>query len=55
MKKILCVVFSLIVLSLFSCTAREAAYNGSEYSFYVNYSETVKPGDIVYINMSFVA
>ena len=55
MKKTLCVVFSLIVLSLFSCTAREAAYNGSEYSFSVNYSETVYPGDIVYINMSFIA
>ena len=55
MKKILCVVFSIIVLSLFSCTAREAAYNGSEYSFSVNYSETVNPGDIVYINMSFIA
>lgn len=55
MKKILCVVFSFAVLALFSCTAREAAYNGSEYSFSVNYSETVNPGDIVYINMSFVA
>ena len=55
MKKTLCVFFSLIVLSLFSCTAREAAYNGSEYSFSVNYSETVYPGDIVYINMSFIA
>ena len=53
MKKTLCVVFTILIFSLFSCTAREAAYNGSEYSFSVNYSETVNPGDIVFINMTF--
>lgn len=55
MKKSMCIFFSFMLLSLFSCTAREAAYNGSEYSFSVNYSETVAPGDIVYINMSFIS
>lgn len=53
MKKTLCVIFSFLILNLFSCTAKEAAYNGSEYSFSVNYSDKINPGDIVYINMSF--
>lgn len=55
MKKILCVAFFVLILGLFSCTAREAAYSGNEYSFSVHYSDKVCPGDIVYLNISFYA
>ena len=55
MKKILCVAFFVLIFGLFSCTAREAAYSGNEYSFSVHYSDKVCPGDIVYLNISFYA
>ena len=52
-KNHLCILIVLFAL-ISSCTARQGQYDGNEYSFHVSYSDIIGPGDVVFINMSFV-